>query len=147
MENINSCPLCLEDIEGEYIDKTGHCDCKIKYHKECFILLQKKFICPICRIKKNKSSFTLSDEYLFCELEQTSGDANEHSSFNVNDEYLFSQLEQTSDNANEKVSYQIFENAMDAYSKGEKRAIGQIWASLGLNYEEMIKYFYNKENL
>ena len=69
MENINSCPLCLEDIEGEYIDKTGHCNCKIKYHKECLILLQKEFICPICRIKKNKFSLTVNEEQLFSEYE------------------------------------------------------------------------------
>lgn len=57
------CLICLEDInENEFVPQ--NCNCKTKYHKECFeyFLKNSKFLCPICKIEKNiidKSFFNL----------------------------------------------------------------------------------------
>ena len=51
------CIYCREDIFGDnFIDNTGYCNCKVKYHKDCLSVLQNNnFKCVICRTSTNLS--------------------------------------------------------------------------------------------
>lgn len=48
-----SCIICLEHINKEdMIEETGFCNCRVKYHKICFIKTQKLINkCPICHLQ------------------------------------------------------------------------------------------------
>lgn len=54
LENLDTCSICLEDIIHNVVTNTGYCECKVKYHNECLLLIQLKgnIMCPICRITK-----------------------------------------------------------------------------------------------
>ena len=51
--NFDKCLLCLDTMEKEQIDYPKYCECKVKLHSNCLILMENVgLLCPICR-KKN----------------------------------------------------------------------------------------------
>ena len=56
-----TCLYCLEDIlDHNYVNNTGYCNCKVKYHPNCLTFLQnnnfKCIICPIHKINYTRRS-------------------------------------------------------------------------------------------
>jgi len=55
---MQTCLICLEDDQNLITPK--HCSCKVYLHQKCLFMIESyNLLCPICRIKNNKSNYIM----------------------------------------------------------------------------------------